>query len=302
MLLPPIPGVDIEFPSLSQTSDNFITFNARDQVTGESAIFAANLYSGDLRTVAFSLTTTLMAPSYTGDDSAIVLSASNDFVPTGFSLLSQPVAADQITPEGTGSLWLSDAAFGVIYRRGAFLAPVHDLAVTKLKVPKNVSLTAKKPSQTKPVSVEIQNRSPHEEIISDLNKLRSLVQLSITSLGNCPAPVPVLLPPRKPFPIRLKPKQKLSVVFNVTFDCANDAAKTTKKSPGHEDFSFSASVDRSALDGEVDTHEEDDTCPRDVSPPFEIDPSIPKIKDKGCGTKKGDKTFGGTMLTDVTQK
>ena len=60
-----------------------------------------------------------------------------------------------------------------------------------------------------------------------------------------------------------------------------------------------ASVHREVIDDEADIHPAND-CPRSVDPPFERDlyPNA-TIKDKGCGKKKPDKTFGAPVLTDV---
>ena len=73
-------------------------------------------------------------------------------------------------------------------------------------------------NQTKRVKVEIQNRGPHTETIQDVAMLGNLVSL------------------------------------RVTFDCVNDPAK----GPGHQDFSYIATVNHAALDGNADTHPEDD--------------------------------------------
>lgn len=104
------------------------------------------------------------------------------------------------------------------------------------------------------------------------------------------------------FPVTVKPKQNFSVTFDVTFGCAVDPAKSSKKDPGHEDYRFTARVDHVAL-GSGDSHPDDDTCQRGVSPPGVIDP-FPngKIQDKGCGTKKADGTFGDPVLVDVIVK
>ena len=60
-------------------------------------------------------------------------------------------------------------------------------------------------------------------------------------------------------------------------------------------------MDHSALGGSPDAHPADDACPRSVTPPFEVDPNPNgKIKDKGCGAKKPDETFGGPVVVDVT--
>ena len=65
----------------------------------------------------------------------------------------------------------------------------HDLAVTKITAPQTVTLTANKPQLTKPVKVQLQNRSPHDETIPDLATLDNLVTLTVTSLlGSWPSP------------------------------------------------------------------------------------------------------------------
>jgi Zn-dependent metalloprotease len=299
-LAPPTPGVDIGFPSLSQTSDGFLAFDVLDRATGVSTIVAANLQSGELEAVATA--SGFGVPSFTGDDRGIVFTSDDIDAETGASLFIQALAADHITPQGVPSLFLPDAAFGVVYRRGDFQSTVASLAVTRITAPKRVVLSERKPSQTRTVSVEIQNRSPEVETIEDLGELRELVSLTVVSLGDCPAPIPALLVPRKSFPIVLKPKAKLRVAFAVTFDCANDPGAASPRDPGHEDFRFLASVDRTALDGQPDTVPFDDTCPRSVDPPFEVVPGIEGVRDRGCGAKKPDRTFGSDVLTDVVEK
>jgi hypothetical protein len=180
---------------------------------------------------------------------------------------------------------------------------VHDLAITRIKAPRRINLSAKHPTVTKKVIVEIQNRSPQNETIPDLSALQELVNLTVDSINTADGspPTPTLQGTKKRLPITLKPKKKLAVIFLVTFDHANDALKTSKKSPGHDDFSYTAEVDHSELDGQDDTYPEDDTCPRSVEPPFERDPSL-GIKDKGCGAKLENRTFGADVTTDVVQK
>ena len=188
----------------------------------------------------------------------------------------------------------------VSYRVG-----IHDLAVTKITPPKTVTLSARSPIQTKQVKVEIQNRSAHSEMIEDLNMLANLVSLTVESLGSvCPNITAVLLagPPQKSLPLVLKPKKKFSVVFNVTFDCANDPAKSSPRDPGHEDFRYIAGVTHSALDGKTDIHSADDVCPRGPDP-LGVDPNPDgSIKDLGCGNRRPDRTLGADVLTDVILK
>jgi hypothetical protein len=175
----------------------------------------------------------------------------------------------------------------------------NDLAVVKITAPKTVTLTTARPTLVKRVTVQIQNRSAHAEVIPDAATLGRLVSLTVESLGPCPDPVAVLVKPTA-FPITLRVKQKLTVTYAVTYDCANDPLKSTLANPGHEDYRYVAAVDHAELDGTPDAHPADDGCPRSVPPPFEVDPNPDgTIKDKGCGARKPDGTFGADVLTDV---
>jgi uncharacterized repeat protein (TIGR01451 family) len=182
----------------------------------------------------------------------------------------------------------------------------HDLAVIKLKAPKNINLKAAAPALTKRVTVTIQNRSPHDETIPDIDTLRDLVSVTVESLGECPDLEARLIDgPPNSVPRTLGPKQKLNVFFEVTFtgDCVNDPGKSSKKDPGHEDYRYTATVNHAAIDGQADTHTADDDCPR-APLPGGVDPNPDgKLKDKGCGNKdKVTKQFGADVLTDVVVK
>jgi len=140
--------------------------------------------------------------------------------------------------------------------------------------------------------------SPHLETINDTNMLIKLVKLQVESLGvNCPAAT-VILPTDKILkllPLELKPKKQLTASFAVTFDCPSVS--------GHEHFSYLATIDHSALDGQADVDPGDDMCPRSVIPPYVIDPYPDgTIKDKGCGAKKPDGTYGADIVTEVIRK
>jgi Zn-dependent metalloprotease len=121
VLVPAIAGFDISFPSLGQTSETFITFDAIDQQTGISAVVAGNLLTGDLQEIAE--VQGPGTPGYTGDDGAIVFTREDSQAASGFSLFRQRVAADRITPVGDPSLWLRDGFLSAIYRRGEFTPP-----------------------------------------------------------------------------------------------------------------------------------------------------------------------------------
>jgi hypothetical protein len=170
-----------------------------------------------------------------------------------------------------------------------------------------VPLIAKNPEQTKKVTVKIQNQSPHEETIPNAATLAALVMLNVEALATpnaCPNLTATLDASKLGFPVVLNPKKKLNVPFVVTFstDCIPDPAKTTKDE-AHDDYRFTAMVDHSALDGQGDTDPVDDTCPHTVMPPFRSDPNPDgTLKDKGCGKKKADNTFGAEVRTDVVDK
>ena len=124
-LVPPTPGADISAPSLSQTSDNFLTFDIFDQVNNQSVVAAMNLDTSQAVAVA-TVPNGLGVPGYSGDDSAIIYSQTDPSTPTGFNLVQQPMAADRITPQGQTSVWLMDADFGVIYRRATLLGALEN--------------------------------------------------------------------------------------------------------------------------------------------------------------------------------
>lgn len=134
--------------------------------------------------------------------------------------------------------------------------------------------------------------------------LRDLVHLTVSSLATCPDPLATLLSikPQKALPLTLKPKKKFKVLFDVPIACINDPDQTSRKSPGHEDYSLSAAVSHASLGGS-DAHVMDDACPRQVAPPGVLDPYPDgKIREKGCGSKKSDRTLGAPVLIDVVLK
>ena len=175
----------------------------------------------------------------------------------------------------------------------------HDLAVVRIRAPKTVVLNATRPAVTKRVAVTIQNRSAHAEAFFDPAQLQNLVTLSVLSLDTniCSDIAPVFVEgrPQRRIPFNLKPKRTLKVYFDVTFDCAVNAAKGF----GQEDFRYVAEVHHEAIDGIADTHPECDICPR---APLDggVDPNPNgRIRDRGCGGRVGFGVFGNDVLTDV---
>lgn len=122
VLMPPVEGYDIGFPMISQTNDSYITFDALDTETGVSTIYTLNFITGDLVEVGL-VDGNWATPCYTGDDSAIVYSHPDAYTLTGFSLYWQPLAEDRMTPLGTPGLYLKNADYPVVYRRGTWKSP-----------------------------------------------------------------------------------------------------------------------------------------------------------------------------------
>lgn len=121
-VVPPFIGLDIGNPSLSQTSDGFLTFEVFDQLLQQSTVYAGDLNEGTLVAVATVTGGFPAFPSYTGDDAAIIYEVPDSAMPTGLSILHQPVAG-RLTPTSSPTTWIQDAARAVIYRRGVFVVP-----------------------------------------------------------------------------------------------------------------------------------------------------------------------------------
>jgi len=93
-----------------------------------------------------------------------------------------------------------------------------DLSIVKVTGPKAITLTAKKPSVTKSATVEIANVGTNIYTITSLSNLVTLAVESLTT-GVPNAEVALVSGrPQKPLPVTLKKKEKLSVVFDVTFN------------------------------------------------------------------------------------
>jgi Zn-dependent metalloprotease len=120
-LLPPIPGLNIGNPATGKTSANFLSFELIDQITGFSTIYAANLETGDLGIVGeVNDDNILAAPSFSGDDATLVYTGPDATTVTRSSLFRQSLANDRLSPQGGPVLWVSDGAYGAVYRRGSF--------------------------------------------------------------------------------------------------------------------------------------------------------------------------------------
>lgn len=178
----------------------------------------------------------------------------------------------------------------------------HDLAVTKIKMPRSLKLTRKSPTKSAKITVEVENRGKEIEVVADQAALNGLLILEVRSFGggDCPDVVATARARKaSSFPIRLKPAKKLKVAFDVVLGCSNDPLKETRKDPNHSDYAISARVDAEAL-GVADAHTDDDACPREAVLPAIAEPiSTKPLRDQGCGVKVENRTFGGRLLLDV---
>ena len=216
--------------------------------------------------------------------------------------------------DGTSIIYTYDNSGNLVQRLvSAGGGATHDLAVVDIKAPAAVTSTS---PVTRAVQVQIQNRSPHDETVQAGHLgdglSTGLVRLWVTPSDDdgesCQPAIRTLDATKnaalfKKGPRVLKPKQKLTVHYLVTYECKNAKPKDKlDATPG--DYAHSATVHHEALDGSLaDTHTADDACPRSVPPPFVVDPNPDgTIKDKGCGEKKADKTFGAPIVTNVVGK
>lgn len=165
-----------------------------------------------------------------------------------------------------------------------------ELAVVSVKAPKKVTLKSTTPGATRKLKARIQNVGVAAASIADLTSLESLVNLEIESLEPmlCPEPLATLMSPNTGFPLLLAPNKKLSLVFEVTFDCANDPLRTTK-TDFHSDFGYSLMLDPQLLDVSQDDPS-NNVCPRD-----------PTEYDEGCGARTELGLLGGEILTDLLE-
>lgn len=121
-VIPPVVGLDIAYPTVARTSDDYFVFEADDQVTGQAAVYTARLSTGDVQPVITGITSGPAAPVYAGDDRALIYSYP-DTTPTGRSLARVALAADRLSAAAPPAPFLSDGAFPAVYRRGSYQTP-----------------------------------------------------------------------------------------------------------------------------------------------------------------------------------
>lgn len=116
-------SVDIGNPSLGKTKNNLLTFEVINKQTGIATVFAGDLFSSGLSFIGQNpIGGALGKPDYAGDDHAIIYSYYDLFTSTLYDLAAQPVAADGLTTNTAPFIWLTDADYVSMYRRGTFIS------------------------------------------------------------------------------------------------------------------------------------------------------------------------------------
>ncbi|MGD9503970.1 MAG: M4 family metallopeptidase [Syntrophobacteraceae bacterium] len=178
-LVPPVPGYDIGYPSLSQVSNHLMTWDLYSSSTGASTVVASNLITGESKAVG-SVSGDYGAPCYNGDASAIAYGQVDYAVPTAHSIYLRQLSSDGITPTGSAAKDLADAEFGVIYRRGTFSTPVPDIAVS----PATLAFGNVATGATGTLTVQIDNNGYSDLTIQNLGESGSAASM-FAAKGSC---------------------------------------------------------------------------------------------------------------------
>jgi len=119
LLINPVANLDMGFPNLSKTSDNFIVFDIFDANSRQLEIRTLNLNTGVQHQIAH-YTGVLGIPTYNGDDQRIIYSVPDTNGLLGHRLVSQTIK-NRMEPIGEPSTWLENAFYGTLYRQGDYV-------------------------------------------------------------------------------------------------------------------------------------------------------------------------------------
>jgi Zn-dependent metalloprotease/Tol biopolymer transport system component len=118
-LIPPNAELEILQPFFSRTSSRYLLFEV--QYSSDFYIYVADLEAGTLGYITNTFGKVARA-CFTGDDRAIVYSATDATAVSGASLYRLNLSADKLSASGIRTLWRFDSPVGVTYRRGTYTA------------------------------------------------------------------------------------------------------------------------------------------------------------------------------------
>jgi len=159
----PAPGKDIGFPSMAQTSDNFLTHDVFDENSGLLEVKTINLNNGNSQVVA-SYQGTYAIPAYNGNDSSIAFMYPHSESALGFQTVQIPLAGDRMTANGEILSLFEHTAFPTIYRHGSYngqldVASFYDLNTQILRVYVDYSTASGTETYTADLKLQKQDQS-----------------------------------------------------------------------------------------------------------------------------------------------
>lgn len=119
LLIEPVANLDMGFPNLSKTSDNFVVFDIFDAANNQLEIRTLNLNTGVQKQIA-QYNGILGVPTYSGDDQHIIYSVPDEQGLLGHRLVAQTVE-NRMEAIGEPSTWLENAFYGTLYRQGEYV-------------------------------------------------------------------------------------------------------------------------------------------------------------------------------------
>ncbi len=114
-MLPPMPGLDLAFPSLSDIDPALITFDAFS--ADGNQVFIGSLETGELVTIAD--TENYAIPALSGDDTALIYSVMESEYSMSLYRVGIGRESQAVRPLGEPVMWLAGGGAGVIYRKPA---------------------------------------------------------------------------------------------------------------------------------------------------------------------------------------
>lgn len=130
----PVKDLEVGYPAVSQTTNHRITFDVFNDNTLESTVMTMDLLSGKSYPIG-TVDSDWGVPGFNGDDSAIVYEQPDGSTWSGYSLYRKELEPDGLTPSSSPATAVFPAGdygagFGVVFRRGTYLAPFPDISIS----------------------------------------------------------------------------------------------------------------------------------------------------------------------------